>query len=357
MIKLDGSHNEGGGQIVRTALALSMITQQPFVIENIRQGRSKPGLKAQHLTCVNSLIKLTNNKAKVIGNELGSERLMFCPAKIVKSKLDIDIGTAGSIILLLQCLLPPLVFRERRTTLNIIGGTDTKWSPTFDYLKEVIIPQLSKFAKIELNLLKRGFYPKGQGEVEVKINPNKLDNSSTINLNYEVELVFVSGKSFASKDLMDAQVAERQATGAEQYLKQYLNFQHVKINSEYNDALSTGSGITLWAILGKKNMLTNETDQEFSQIPLRIGSDMLGERGKKAEVIGKEAAEKLINEIHENVLVDVNLADNLIPYLGIVGGEFKTSVISNHTLTNIYTTEFFIKKKFKINKIEKIISI
>ena len=148
LIRLDGSYLEGGGQIVRTALALSMLTQQPFSIDKIRVGRPTPGLKAQHLNCIQALLQLTNGKANAVGAELGSTKLDFFPAKIVKSKLEIDIGTAGSTTLLLQSLLPVLVLGKKNITLTITGGTDTKWSPTFDYLKEVILPPLSAFAKI-----------------------------------------------------------------------------------------------------------------------------------------------------------------------------------------------------------------
>lgn len=358
MIKIDGDYLEGGGQILRTALALSIITQKPFSIDNIRKGRSNPGLKAQHLSCIKALMELTKNKVKVTGNQLGSTSLLFCPAKITKSKLKLDIGTAGSITLLLQCILLPLVLGEKKISMKIIGGTDTKWSPTFEYFKQIIIPHLSKYAKIEMNLLKRGFYPKGQGEVEVKINPYKIDNLDEINIFNSYELVFISGKSFASKDLMDAQVAERQAMAAEQFLKQHLNFQHIKINSEYNDSVSTGSGITLWATINATNInSTIELDEESSSLPLRLGSDFLGERNIKAEEVGKKAAEHLFEEINASAPIDSHLADNLIPYLGIMGGSIKVTEISNHTLTNIYVTELFVDKKFRIKKEEKIISV
>ncbi|MBI4453521.1 RNA 3'-terminal phosphate cyclase [Candidatus Woesearchaeota archaeon] len=346
LVKLDGSHNEGGGQILRTALALSIFTQKPFTIDKIRQNRSQPGLKAQHLHCIKALLELTNNKAKAIGAELGSTKLDFFPAEIVKSKLDIDIGTAGSITLVLQSLLPCLVLRSKRTHLTIIGGTDTKWSPLFDYLKEVIIPQFSRYAKIELNLLKRGFYPKGNGKVEVKIKPYKLEKFPEINLIEQGELVHISGRSFASKELMNAKVAERQADSAKKYLSEKLNGNLINISAEYNDTLSIGTCITLWAIF-----------KDNADNIIRLGSDGLGEKGVSSEEVGKEVAKKLVNEINSKAPVDVHLADNLIPVLGIVGGKIKVSEISNHTLTNIYTTELFLKKKFNVDKENKIISV
>lgn len=357
MITLDGSYLEGGGQILRTALALSMITQKPFKIENIRKNRPEPGLKAQHLECIRSFIELTEGKASAVGAEKGSESIEFHPAKITRTSLNIDIGTAGSITLLLQSMLPAIVFGERNITLEIKGGTDTKWSPTFDYFREVILPHLLRFAKIEAKLLKRGFYPKGGGIVNIKIKPHKLADYPEIDITTQEEILLIDGKSFASKDLMGAEVAERQARSAEKEIKDMMdNFSHIRIEPEYNDTLSTGSGITLWAILSSGK--TREALEIFEkvQIPVKIGADSLGERGRKAEEIGKEAADRLIKEIKSSAPVDVHLADNLIPFLGMTGGNLKVSEISNHTLTNIYTTEIFLGKKFIVNKEEKTIS-
>ena len=146
MIELDGSYLEGGGQIVRTALALSCITQKAFEVTNIRKGRKKPGLKNQHLFCIKALEELCN--AKTGHAELGSEKLRFIPGKIKPKTLSIDIGTAGSISLLLQSLFIPTIFAKSKIKIKITGGTDVSWSPQFDYLQQVIIPQLRKYADI-----------------------------------------------------------------------------------------------------------------------------------------------------------------------------------------------------------------
>src|SRR3989344_3308044 len=169
MIQIDGSYLEGGGQICRTALALSTITQKAFQVENIRKNRPNPGLKNQHLYCVKSLKELCNAVAE--GDELGSLTLKYYPKKLTAKNLNIDIETAGSITLLLQALLPPSMFVSKPITITITGGTDTKWSQPFDYFNNVLLPQLQRFAKIEAKLLKRGYYPKGSGKVEIKINP------------------------------------------------------------------------------------------------------------------------------------------------------------------------------------------
>ena len=169
MIELDGSYLEGGGQIVRTALALSTITQKPFEVTDIRKGRPNPGLKNQHLFCIKALEELCN--AKTGYAELGSTRLRFIPGKIKPQTISIDIGTAGSITLLLQSLLIPSIFANKKVRLKITGGTDVSWSPQFHYLTQVILPHLRKYADIEPSLLKRGYYPKGNGKVDIKIKP------------------------------------------------------------------------------------------------------------------------------------------------------------------------------------------
>src|SRR3989338_7934417 len=138
MIKLDGSYGEGGGQITRTALALSALTGRPFEVDNIRKGRCDSGLKAQHLYCIKSLEELCNAKTNEI--KLGSEYLRFIPGEFKAKNLEIEIGTAGSITLLLQAVLLPCLFHKVK--LTIIGGTDGKWAMPYDYFNEVFFRRL-----------------------------------------------------------------------------------------------------------------------------------------------------------------------------------------------------------------------
>ena len=149
MIYIDGSHMEGGGQILRTALALSTLTRQPFVIEKIRRNRPRLGLKAQHLSCINALKQLA--AAEVQGAQPGASRLSFHPQPVASVKLVLDIGTAGSITLLLQSLLLPCLFADGTIKLCLTGGTDTKWSIPADYFAHVILPFMHKFAAVEID--------------------------------------------------------------------------------------------------------------------------------------------------------------------------------------------------------------
>jgi RNA 3'-phosphate cyclase len=356
MIELEGSHLEGGGSICRIALALSTITHQSFEIINIRKNRPQPGLKHQHLFCIKALEKLCD--ASVENASLGSTSLKYYPKKIKGKTIDIDIQTAGSISLFLQAILLPSMFADKTVKLNVTGGTSGKWSAPIDYFREVFLPQLQKYASIECKLIKRGYYPKGNGKVQLKISPiykisdfgnfhefhNHLkENAPKINLAEQGNLIQIKGISHASLDLQDAQVAERQAKSAEITLKHYNC--PINIQTEYSNTLSTGSGITLWAIFSKKK------DEIDINNPIRLGADALGERGKKAEIVGREAAQALAAEIESKAPVDKHLADQLLPIMSLISNSgIKTSRITNHTKTNIYTIEKFLGKSFSIDE-------
>lgn len=364
MIEIDGGYLESGGQIARTALALSTITQKPFEIHDIRKGRKDSGLKNQHLYCVKALKELCNAVAE--GDELGSTSLKYYPKKLIAKNLSIDIETAGSITLLMQALLLPSLFVSKPITITVVGGTDTKWSPGFDYFNNILLPQLQRFAKIEAKLLKRGYYPKGNGKVEIKINPksklndysdfNEFHNHIKQNINpYAImeqhHLIQIKGISHASEDLDNARVAERQAHSAQAVLGKKFSVP-IKIGSEYQDTLSTGSGITLWAIFSK-----NKDDIDENN-PIRLGADSLGEQGKKAEIVGEEAAKNLTKEIESKAPVDRHLADQILPFMALAGNSaIKVSEITSHCRTNIYTIQQFMDEIFKIDEDNKIISI
>ena len=349
MIKIDGSHGEGGGQIVRTALAFSTLLHKAVEITDIRRGREQPGLKAQHLTCLKALHQLCDAKFNDV--DIGSTHLRYIPEKIKSRKVEVDIGTAGSITLLLQSLLVPCFFADHPTTLKITGGTSGKWQMPFDYFNNIFLPQLRKYAEITTSMSKRGYYPKGGGIVEIKIKPlfnlEKRNEAPKTNITERGNLLQIKGISHASIDLQDSNVAERQAESAKLVLSSLGC--NIDIRNEYCNTLSTGTGIALWAICSVQNQpdLIN---------PVILGADLIGEKGKPAEDVGRAAAQKLIDEINSGAPVDENLADNLIPFLALFGGSIKISKISNHTLTNIYVAEQFLGKIFEINEEEKTIT-
>lgn len=352
MIKLDGSYLEGGGQIIRTALSLSTLTKTAFAVENIRKGREKPGLKNQHLYAIKTLKQQCS--AYVEGAELGSSNLTYIPREIKGGQINVDIGTAGSTTLVLQAVLMPLIFADKNSIITLNGGTDAKWAQPVDYFAQILVPQLRKFCKhLEIKTIKRGYYPKGQGNVVVEIKPScKLKDFNTfkelqekivsevpdINLTEQGKLIQIKGVSHASHDLHSRQVADRQAETATALLRKFNV--PVDIRVEYNKTMSIGSGITLWAIFSKADEI------DFNN-PVILGADGLGEPSKSSEKVGEEAARNLIQEIESGTPVDTHLADNLVPWL-IFGGRFRAENISMHTKTNIWVVNQFFKDKIEI---------
>ncbi|MBW2970960.1 RNA 3'-terminal phosphate cyclase [Candidatus Woesearchaeota archaeon] len=351
MIELDGSFGEGGGSVIRNALALSALTLKPFTVCDIRKNRDNPGLRAQHLKSVEACQRLC--KAEVTGAELHSTRVEFTPRRLEAQTISVDIGTAGSITLLLQSLLLPAIFADSKVRFRIKGGTDTLKSMPFDYFTNVFLPKLKPYADVQAEAVQRGYYPKGGGRVDITINPRyKLCDYKDFEELWEVararaaklrivetgKLKMIRGVSHASSLLENARVAERQAKAAKLALSKCNCLLDIK--TEYSESLSPGSGITLWA--------------EYNSGVI-LGADGLGERGKRAELVGKEAAVNLLG-ILDKAPVDAYLADQLILYLAMFGGNYRTTEITQHTLTNIYVAESFLGKIFEIDKEKKLIS-
>lgn len=362
MLKINGGYGESGGQIIRTALALSVITGISFEAYDIRKGRKQGGLKAQHLHCIKALEQLCGAKSE--DAVLGSETLKFYPGKLKGGKIKIDIGTAGSISLLLQAVLLPSFFSEKKTRLEITGGTTGKWAMPWEFFENVYLPHLKKFCEtVKVKQAKRGYYPAGGGNVLIGINPKyKLSNFSNFqdflkkireeNLKIiqeeQFNLIQIKGISHASKHLEKSEVADRQAKSARLILGKYNC--PINLTKEYSDTLSPGSGITLWAVFSK------DADEINFRNPIIIGADALGEIRKSSEEVGREAAEKLIKEISSGAPIDSHTADNLIPWLALFGGKIKVSEITEHAKTNIWVCEQFLGKIFEIDENNKIIS-
>ncbi|MBM3199384.1 RNA 3'-terminal phosphate cyclase [Candidatus Woesearchaeota archaeon] len=327
MILIDGSHGEGGGQILRTAVGLAALTQQPCKITSIRKGRCDSGMKEQHLQAVNAVAKLCD--ANMVGAVKNSEELEFYPLKLRSGSLPVNISTAGSVGLVLQALLIP----SSKTDVNIRvtgGATYGKWAAPFDHMSQVLFPLLNKMGyKLKYNLIKDGFFPKGGADVQVHAYESKL---KPLDITEKGKVLAIKGRSVASLSLKTAQVAERQAKAARKGLFKYFGVD-AKISSEYQDTLCPGSGIQLWA----------ETENTV------IGANALGEVSKRSETVGGEVVNSLIAE-YENGCVDKHTADQLIPYMALAGGgKILTSEVTGHILTNAHITEQFLPVKFKID--------
>ena len=332
MIRIDGTYGEGGGQIIRTAIALAAITGEEVEIENIRANRPNPGLSAQHLHAVKAVAKLSGGRTE--GLELRSTRLKFAPGALNGFEGEIDIGTAGSITLLLQCLIPVAVFADSETKVRIRGGTDVKWSPPMDFYTELFLKTIREMGcDVHLDLKRRGYYPKGDGLVEAKITPSHQLKGIVLVESERTREGVVKGISHSCG--LPAHVAERQAKAAESVLNAAGYDSAIKIEIENGGGRTTGCGITLWK--GYKS------------------GSALGERGKRAERVGEEAARNIIKELESASTVDVYLADQLIPYIALANGksEIRVREMTKHLETNMYVTKKFLDVEFEVEKEKK----
>ena len=327
MLEIDGSVGEGGGQIIRTAIALAAITGKEVEIKNIRANRPKPGLSAQHLHAVKAVERLARGETE--GLELRSTRLQFSPGTLKGFEGEIDIGTAGSITLLLQCLIPVALFADRETSVRITGGTDVNWSPPIDFYLNVFLPALKDMGcAVHLDLKRRGYYPKGGGLVDVSVNPAQHVRGFVFQKTGHADTIAGISHSYG----LPAHVAERQAKAAKKVLKEAGYDTKIKTEMEERTKRTTGSGITFWC--GYKS------------------GNALGERGKRAELVGEEAARNIITELESAATVDVHLADQLIPYIALSKDKSVMNVreITKHLETNIYITQKFLNVVFKVEK-------
>jgi RNA 3'-phosphate cyclase len=356
IITLDGSQGEGGGQILRTALSFSMLTGKPFRMTNIRKSRPEPGLKPQHLSAVQFILR--NSSSKAIGAELGSSEISFFPGEWKGIIQNADIGTAGSITLFLQSVLIPLMF-GRKCSFSIKGGTDVAWSIPVSAFSDCALPFFRKYARIDFRLIKRGYYPKGGGVVEISISPKirlcdfsnfsefitEARNLGKINLSERGSLVAIRGESHASTDLQSASVSEQARDAAVLELKQAGC--PVQVASSYSSSESTGFGISLCALYSQKGSLEFNVNE-----PIILGSDVLGEKGMSAEKMGLDAAHSLLFSMSGAACADSMLADQLIPLLALFGGSMKAEKITNHLKSNIDVAEAFLGKRFTIDEKE-----
>ena len=335
MIEIDGSTHEGGGQILRTAISLSAVTKKPCHVFNIRRGRKKPGLMRQHLWGLKALSQLC--QANLRGDFLKSQEIWFHPGKIQAKDLLIKIETAGSITLVLQTLILPALYSPSPIKISFDGGaTDTFFSPTIGHFQYVFLKILEKIGvKAEINVIRHGFYPEGGAKVEVKVFPcHQLKPISLTERGRLEKLLIISG---ASENLKKKRVAERQISGVKQILGKLKLPLQEKI--EYCSTLGTGSHIN---IIGK---LENTV----------FGTDNLGRLGKSAEIVGKEAAQRFLQEVKSNACLDKYTADQILPFMVLASGKSQVTVseITSHCKTNIWVIEKFLDGKFEIegNKI------
>lgn len=318
-IIIDGSQGEGGGQILRTALALSLVTGQPFRLERIRAGRQKPGLLRQHLTAVEAARAISG--AEVIGGTLGSQGLEFRPGPVTPGQYRFAVGTAGSATLVLQTVLPPLLMASGPSTLTLEGGTHNPFAPPFDFLARCFVPVVQRMGpRIELQLHRPGFFPAGGGRFEARIIP--VERLNPIELLDAGEIKVRRARAILSK--LPAQIGERELA----VVREQLGWaqEECAVETVVNPV---GPGNALLLEIGTENIAAVFT--------------AFGERGRSAEEVGRSAAASAISWLAAAVPVDEHLADQLLlPFALAGGGSFRTTEPSSHTTTNAAIIEQFL---------------
>lgn len=330
MLEIDGA--AGGGQILRTALAFSVLNEQPFRMTNIRGNRPNPGLKPQHRKGVELMRRLSD--AEVEGAAQDSQTLTFAPGRFEPRDIEIDIGTAGSISLLFQTVLPLCYATETEFTVQARGGTEVKWSPPIHFLDAVTLPVLSQFGvDASLDIRRHGFYPKGGGRASLTIRPSEPIKTRMMVCG---DLQRITGVSVASEHLRDADVTDRQGEKATELLRQQYPETEVDIDRRYAESDSPGSSLVLAAECGKTV----------------LGADSLGEKGKPSEQVASEAADQLEGELKSEAVLDRYTADQAIPCLGVSKGAIRVAELTDHVETNMRVVEKFLEMEFETDSHE-----
>ena len=335
MIEIDGS--KGGGQMLRTALTLSAITQKDFKMKNIRGNRSGPGLKKQHNSCIEAVERITN--AEVKGNNENSRKITFKPKELKPGKFTVNIGTAGSTNLVCDTLLPLATVLED-LGVTVKGGTDVEWSPTslhFAKVKNQLLNNIGLNTKYECG--KTGFYPKGQGKVRLEFAKTAKPR---FNETERGELKKVRIYSKASKDLEVPSVAERQAQSLEKQLKKNISPSlEIEKGSWYVDSASTGS--VLAAAFDYENCIA--------------GFDNVGEQGKRSEKVARELFAEFAKFQETEAVIDPYLGDQLMVFAALLGWSFTVPEMNNHVRTNKEVVNSFLENGLVIEKSEDVLKI
>ena len=323
MIEIDGSEGEGGGQVLRTALALSCTSGTPFRITKIRAKRRKPGLMRQHLTAVLAAAQICN--AKLTGAEVGSLSLEFLPGLVRGGEYRFAVGTAGSTMLVLQTVLPPLLLATTPSRLWLEGGTHNPFAPPFDFMEQVLLPLVLRMGPVVTATLHRyGFYPAGGGEVEVEVHPR----SELVPLNLETRGDILTTAAYAIVASLSANIAQRELDVLRAAFAWPDDSFHLQTTNK-----SIGPGNVVFTHIVSEHCV--EVISGF------------GEKGVSAETVAERVVEGTRRYLTAEVPVGEHLADQLLVLYALAGaGSFVTLPLSSHTVTNMATIEKFVEVHF-----------
>lgn len=328
MIEIDGT--QGGGQILRTALSYSALSGRPVRLTNIRGSRPQPGLQAQHLLAVNATAQLCG--ARVCGAHKGSTTIEFTPGPISPPQTwRLDVGTAGSVMLILQALLPCLALADYSVKVTLTGGTNNPWAPTLEYFRWVLLPTIARMAvRADAHLARRGFYPRGGGQVGIATEP--ASRIEPLVLRERGAFRQVSGISYSSN--LPEHIAQRMARACRERLeREGLACREFEVDVT-TPAAGAGCGIIALA--------------RFEHSVL--AGDALGERGKAAEKVGLEAAQALTRELRCGAAVDSHLGDQLVPWVALARGEsiYLAARRTDHLVSAVTVAQQVIGARFDL---------
>ncbi|MGD8902211.1 MAG: RNA 3'-terminal phosphate cyclase [Anaerolineae bacterium] len=344
MIVIDGSYGEGGGQILRTSLTLSAITGEPVRIEGIRAGRRKPGLMPQHLTAVRAAKRICN--AEVEGAKRNAQDLVYRPRTAPQAgTYTFDVaqavkgGSAGSVCLILQTVLLPLALAEGSSQVTLVGGTHVAWSPPYDYVKRVYLPALDRMGiAAKVSIKNWGWYPIGGGRIQAFIQGREpgeaaqIPDSSIINQTLSVRGTLLRVRGLSASSNLPKHIRMRQQGAALQALRS--NSVNARIDVQAAPSKGKGTVVFLWA--------------EFEGAT--AGFTALGKLGKPAEHVAEEAADRLLDFLRGNAVLDRHLADQLVLPLALASGpsHFSTEAVTGHLLTNAWVVNQFFPGRVQV---------
>lgn len=337
MREIDGCYGEGGGQLLRTAVALAAITGETIRLHNIRAKRSNPGMAAQHVAAVKAVAALCG--AEVEGLHVKSTELLFHPGPLRGGHFHFPVGTAGSITLVMQAALPVAIASGEATAMHISGGTDVRAAPPLDYFRYVLLPLLDKMGlKARVDVLRRGYYPRGGGEILVEVQallplrPLLLDSPGAL-----TEI-----RGYAHIANLPEHIVQRMAAAAAAELGRFPAPAIEQAVLGRAEAIGAGAGGAI--------VLVAPTGQTI------LGASATAERGVPAEQLGLEAGQNLREEIVSGATLDVHATDQMLIYLALAGGtsRFLTRAVTSHAATTMWLLEQFLPVSFGVTEKESL---
>jgi RNA 3'-terminal phosphate cyclase (ATP) len=328
MLVIDGSQGEGGGQILRSALALSLVTGRAFRIDNIRAGRKKPGLLRQHLTAVQAAVQI--GRAEVRGASLESARLDFAPTGVFPGQYQFDVGSAGSATLVLQTVLPALLTASAQSRLSLAGGTHNPFAPPFDFLQKTFLPLIERMGpRLAAELETPGFYPAGGGRLRFSVEPTAA--LSRLELLERGEVRRVSARAIIAN--LPRHIAERELD----VVRRGLNLERPCLQVE-----------EVRGARGPGNVLLVEIESDS----LTEVITAFGQRGVRAEAVAENAVAEARRYLNAGVPVGEHLADQLLLPLALAGGGlFRTLALSVHAQTNVSVLKLFLECDVRVEPV------